>query len=52
MSAGALSCVTQVVNRGRTVAHLESRLFLGDALVAMANGNYAIFTPRTCQPGA
>lgn len=47
VSAGALSCVTQVVNRGRTVANLESRLFSDGTLVAQANGNYAIFTPRT-----
>ena len=33
VSAGALSCITQVVNRGRTVANLESRLFVGDTLV-------------------
>jgi acyl-CoA thioesterase len=52
VSAGTLSCLTQVVNRGRTVANLESRLFLGDTLVAMANGNYAIFKPRARQPGA
>jgi acyl-CoA thioesterase len=52
VSAGTLSCITQVVNRGRTVANLESRLFAGDMLVAQANGNYAIFTPRTRQPGA
>jgi acyl-CoA thioesterase len=52
VSAGTLSCITQVVNRGRTVANLESRLFVGDMLVAQANGNYAIFTPRTRQPGA
>jgi acyl-CoA thioesterase len=47
VSAGALSCVTQVVNRGRTVANLESRLFADGTLVAQANGNYAIFAPRT-----
>jgi acyl-CoA thioesterase len=52
VSAGTLNCITQVVNRGRTVANLESRLYVGDTLVAMANGNYAIFTPRTRQSGA
>jgi acyl-CoA thioesterase len=50
VSAGALRCVTQVVNRGRTVANLESRLYNGDALVAQANGNYAIFMPRVAAP--
>lgn len=43
---GELSCVTTVVNRGRTIANLESRVYVGELLVAQANGNYAIFTPR------
>ena len=42
---GVVDCRTQVVNRGRSVAHLESRLLVGDALVATASGNYAIFKP-------
>ena len=44
--AGLITCTTEVVNRGRTVANLESRLFVGDALVASANGNYSIFRLR------
>jgi acyl-CoA thioesterase len=43
---GALVCETELVNRGKTVANLQSRVLLGDTLVAMANGNYAIFKPR------
>jgi acyl-CoA thioesterase len=43
---GKVECVTQLLNRGRSVANLESRLRVGDTLVAVANGNYAIFTPR------
>lgn len=39
---GLVSCTTELVNRGRSVAHLESRLYCGEALVATANGNYAI----------
>jgi hypothetical protein len=27
------------------VAHLESRIYAGELLVATANGNYSIFTP-------
>jgi acyl-CoA thioesterase len=42
---GVVDCHTQVVNRGRSVANLESRLLVGDTLVAQANGNYAIFKP-------
>lgn len=46
VASGAISCITEVVNRGRTVANLESRVYSGEALVALANGNYSIFTPR------
>lgn len=49
---GVLNCVTEVVNRGRSVANLDSRLYVGDTLVAQANGNYAIFKPRSRRPGA
>jgi acyl-CoA thioesterase len=45
VGSGVVTCTTEVVNRGKTVAHLESRLFVGKALVATANGNYSIFTP-------
>lgn len=44
--AGKLVCVTELVNRGKAVANLESRVLLGEVLVAKANGNYAIFTPH------
>ena len=47
VSAGTIRCVTRVVNRGRSVANLESQLHVGETLVAQANGNYAIFRPRT-----
>jgi acyl-CoA thioesterase len=48
--AGLIVCTTEVINRGKSVAHIESRLFVGDALVATANGNYSIFKPiRTAQ---
>ncbi|HMO45409.1 MAG TPA: PaaI family thioesterase [Rubrivivax sp.] len=46
VSAGTLRCVTRIINRGRSVANLESCLFAGEQLVAQANGNYAIFKPR------
>jgi acyl-CoA thioesterase len=41
---GVVSCETTLVNRGRSVAHLESRLLVGEALVATASGNYAILS--------
>ena len=43
---GLVTCTTEVVNRGRTVANLESRLFVDGVLVASANGNYSIFRLR------
>ena len=46
IATGLVVCNTEIVNRGKTVANLESRVFSGDVLVAQANGNYAIFSPR------
>lgn len=40
--AGVIRCETVMVNRGRTIANLNSRLYLGDTLIAAANGNFAI----------
>ena len=45
--SGVVRCETTVLNRGRTIANLDSRLYVGDTLVAQANGNYAILKPRT-----
>lgn len=44
--SGLITCTTEIVNRGKTVAHLQSRVYSGEVLVAQANGNYSIFTPR------
>jgi acyl-CoA thioesterase len=54
---GPVVCETTLVNRGKAVANLESRLTQHGVLVAAANGHYAIFkapgvTPRPPQPGA
>ncbi len=46
VTEGILSCVTELVNRGKSIANLESKVYLNKALVAQANGNYAIFIPR------
>jgi len=43
--SGTLSCVTEIVNRGRKVASLESCVYAGETLVAKASGTYSIFTP-------
>jgi acyl-CoA thioesterase len=43
---GLLSCETTLVNRGKSVANLESRVMLDGKMVASANGNYAILQPK------
>jgi acyl-CoA thioesterase len=44
--SGTLVCTTELINRGKSVAHLESRLFVDNVLVGSANGNYSIFKPK------
>lgn len=45
--AGIIRCETVLVNRGRTIANLDSRLYLDDdKLIAQANGNFAILKPK------
>lgn len=44
--AGTIRCETVLLNRGRTIANLDSRLYLGDKLIAQANGNFAILKPK------
>ena len=46
VSRGELVCESTLVNRGRSVAHLDSRVFAGDTLIAAASGNFAILAPR------
>ncbi|MGL4287454.1 MAG: PaaI family thioesterase [Phreatobacter sp.] len=45
--SGVIRCTSVLLNRGRTIANLDSRLYLDDKLIAQANGNYAILKPRT-----
>ena len=47
VKSGVISCRTEVVNRGKNVAYLESRLTVDGKLMASANGSYSIFTPGT-----
>ena len=47
---GMLVCRTELVNRGKRVANLESRLYLGELLVAQANGHSAIFKAAAAAP--
>lgn len=46
VQSGELRCITRIVNRGKTLANLDSEIFCADVLVAKANGTYAIFRPR------
>lgn len=46
VQAGELVCEAEVINRGKRVANVDARLYLGDALVGHANGNFAILAPR------
>ena len=42
-------CKTELINRGKSVANLESRLYVDQTLVAQANGNYAVFRPKRAE---
>ena len=51
VSRGALVCESTLVNRGRSVAHLDARVYAaGDRLIAAASGNFAIFALREEPP--
>ncbi len=43
VSTGKIRCVTEMIHRGKRVANLDSMLYVGDRLVAKANGTYSIF---------
>ena len=45
--AGTIRCETTLLNRGRNIANLDSRLDLGDTLIAQDNGNFAILKRRS-----
>ncbi len=47
VSHGTVVCETELLNRGRSVANLDSRLYVAGTLVAQANGHYAILRPRS-----
>ena len=44
VNAGEVSCRSKVTHRGRTIAHVESELFAGDAQLARATGTFAILS--------
>ena len=42
VSSGEIDCATQIDNKGRSIAHLTSRIEQGGKLVALATGSFAI----------
>jgi acyl-CoA thioesterase len=46
VARGVVVCETELLNRGKSVANLDSRLFVDGTLVAQANGHYAIIKAR------
>lgn len=42
VSGGEIRCATQIDNKGRSIAHLTSRIEQGGKLVALATGSFAI----------
>lgn len=43
VTSGTVTCETTVLNRGRSVAYLESEVQSGGQLVARASGSFSIF---------
>jgi acyl-CoA thioesterase len=41
--SGSMVCSSEIVNRGKSVANIESCVYSGDVLVAKANGSFSIF---------
>jgi acyl-CoA thioesterase len=44
---GTIECTSELINRGKSVAHLESALYAGGVLVAKASGNFSIFRRKS-----
>ncbi|MBP6379788.1 MAG: PaaI family thioesterase [Sphingorhabdus sp.] len=42
VASGEIHCATQIDNKGRSIAHLTSRIEQGGKLVALATGSFAI----------
>ena len=44
---GQVVCLSEVVNQGKNVAHLDASLYVDGVLVARANGDFAIFKRKS-----
>jgi acyl-CoA thioesterase len=45
--SGSMVCTSEIVNKGKSVANIESCVYLGDVLVAKANGSFSIFKRKS-----
>ena len=45
VTSGMIVCKTKIINRGKTIANMESVIYCGEELIAKANGHYSIFVP-------
>ncbi len=43
IASGIVVCESEVINRGKTIVNIESKIFSDEKLIAKANGNYSIF---------
>jgi acyl-CoA thioesterase len=43
---GTLECTTELLQKGKSMASLESEIFCSNELVAKASGTYSIFRPQ------
>jgi acyl-CoA thioesterase len=50
VTGGTVECASELVHRGKRVAHLESVLRVDGRLVAKASGHFAIFRPARPMP--
>jgi acyl-CoA thioesterase len=45
--SGLMVCTSKIVNRGKSVANIESCVYSGEVLVAKANGSFSIFKRKS-----
>ena len=52
VTQGPVECTSHLINRGKTVAHLEANLVVAGTLVAKASANFAILQRKGAPPRA
>jgi len=43
---GTLRCQSEVIYRGKRIANIQSRIYLGETLVSQANGSFSIIASK------